>query len=296
MFETQLQDFTLYLRFEKRYSSHTLSAYLNDLQQFEHYLAEQFGIKAPADVRHFHIRSWLAEIKADKQQATTLNRKRSSLNSFFKFLQNAGFVNQNPVKLLHAQRLPERLPVFLKVQEAEDMIDELNYEEGLTGLTEKLICEILYDTGMRRAEIINLKDSDIEWGLKQIRILGKGNKERLMPVGEAILDQIRDYQTIRNELPNRDTCHLLVTKNGKPLYPMYVHRIVNKHMAQTSTLKKKSPHVLRHTFATHLLNNGANIQAIKDLLGHTSLAATQIYTHNNIDKLKEVHRQNHPRG
>jgi integrase/recombinase XerC len=172
----------------------------------------------------------------------------------------------------------------------------VTFEEGFKGATDRLICELFYATGMRRNELQQLKERDIEWSLKQIRILGKGNKERLMPVSAALLDGIRDYINEKQKLPQRDDNHLLVLESGLPLYGTYIYRTVKNYIGQTTTLQKKSPHVLRHTFATHLLNNGANIQAIKDLLGHSSLAATQVYTHNNIDKLKQVHKQNHPRG
>jgi len=200
------------------------------------------------------------------------------------------------VRQLHAQRLPERLPVYLKESESEHLLHEIAFSEGFTGFTERLICELLYDTGMRRNELVQLKEKDIEWRLNQVRILGKGNKERLVPVSAGLLDALRDYIAAKQTLEVHDDNYLLNTDAGKPVYPVYVYRVVTKYLGQTTTLKKKSPHVLRHTFATHLLNNGANIQAIKDLLGHSSLAATQVYTHNNIDKLKEIHKQNHPRG
>ena len=207
-----------------------------------------------------------------------------------------GHAEKNPVRQLHAQRLPERLPVYMKETETEQLLEEVQFDEGFKGFTDRLICELLYATGMRRNELIELKEKDIEWSLNQVRILGKGNKERLVPVSAALLDTLRDYIQEKNKLRLHENSHLLNLENGSPLYAGYVYRTVKRYMTATTTLKKKSPHVLRHTFATHLLNNGANIQAIKDLLGHSSLAATQVYTHNNIDKLKEIHRQNHPRG
>jgi integrase/recombinase XerC len=164
------------------------------------------------------------------------------------------------------------------------------------GHTDRMICELLYSTGMRRQEIMSLKESDIEWSLKQIRVLGKGNKERLIPVNAVLLDAIRDYIKDKQQIEGVDTDHLLVLETGKPLYAAYVYRTVKAHLGQVATQKKLSPHVLRHTFATHLLNNGANIQAIKELLGHSSLAATQVYTHTDIERLKEIHKANHPRG
>ena len=175
-------------------------------------------------------------------------------------------------------------------------MEEVQFEEGFKGATDRLICELFYQTGMRRQELLQLKEIDIEWSLGQIRVLGKGNKERLIPIHELLADAIREYIAEKRKAGVADNGHFLVMENGEPLYPMYVYRTIKKYLNIATTLQKKSPHVLRHTFATHLLNNGANIQAIKDLLGHSSLAATQVYTHNNIEKLKEIHKLNHPRG
>ena len=202
----------------------------------------------------------------------------------------------NPVKQLHGLRKEERLPQYLKEKEAEILLEEMTFGEGFKGFTDRLICELLYQTGMRRNELAQLKETDIEWSLKQIRVLGKGNKERLIPIGILTLKQIEEYIAEKKKMGLRTVPQLLVLENGKPLYSNYIYRVVKNHLKEVTTLKKKSPHILRHSFATHLLNNGANIQAIKDLLGHSSLAATQIYTHNNIEKLKEIHKLNHPRS
>ena len=296
MFNERLTDFLQHLRFEKRYSPHTLLAYQKDLEQFDNYLTKEFSFNELKLITHFHIRGWLAGMKGDKQTARTINRKISSLNSYYKYLLKHGYTEKNPVRQLHAQRLPERLPVYLKETETHNLLEEIQFEEGFAGFTDRLICELLYATGIRRNELQQLKESDIEWSLNQIRILGKGNKERLVPVSPALLDTIRDYIQEKRKLEVHDNIYLLNLESGEPVYAVYIYRVVKKYVGQTTTLQKKSPHVLRHTFATHLLNNGANIQAIKELLGHSSLAATQVYTHNNIDKLKEIHRQNHPRG
>ncbi len=296
MFEERVTDFIQHLRFEKRYSPHTLTAYQKDIGQFQLYLSAEYGITDIQSVTHFHIRGWLAKLKGEEYTARSLNRKLSSLNVFYKYLQKIGNINKNPIRKLNAQRLPERLPTAVREAEAEHLLEEVQYGEGFSGATERLICELLYCTGMRRNELLQLKENDIEWGLKQIRVLGKGNKERLVPVSVALLDTLRDYIQEKRKLDVYDGTALLNMESGKPLYAMYVYRVVQKYMMQSTTLKKKSPHVLRHSFATHLLNNGANIQAIKDLLGHSSLAATQIYTHTNIEKLKEIHKNNHPRG
>ena len=295
MFEQRATDFVQYLRFEKRYSHHTLIAYEKDLKQFSTYISGQFNIQNIPDVALFHIRSWLASLKDDGQTARSINRKISGLSSFYKYLLKQQVVDKNIVRQLHALKLPERLPIFLKETETEALLEELQFDEGFKGFTDRMICELLYQTGMRRNELLQLKEKDIEWSLKQIRILGKGNKERLVPISPMLLQSMKEYIAEKKK-EGYDRDHLLVLESGRPLYAGYIYRTVNHYLKDTTTLKKKSPHILRHSFATHLLNNGANIQAIKDLLGHSSLAATQIYTHNNIDKLKEIHKLNHPRG
>ena len=296
MLEQWQEVFLHYLKFEKRYSPHTLTSYQNDLGQFTAFMLGEFNIQDAKQINHFHIRTWLAQLKDHKMTPRSINRKISALNSFYKHLLRNSLVDKNPVKQLHALRLPERLPIYMKESETEQMMQEIQFDEGFNGFTERLVCDLLYQTGMRRSELVQLKEKDIEWSLQQIRILGKGNKERLVPVNPHLLSDIKDYLQEKKKLDHYDDNHLLVLQSGEPLYAGYVYRVVKRYINMTSTLKKKSPHVLRHTFATHLLNNGANIQAIKDLLGHSSLAATQVYTHNNIDKLKEIHKLKHPRG
>jgi len=294
--EQKINEFLQYLRFEKRYSAHTLIAYQTDLDQFSAFLTETYGPFNFAEITHFQLRSWLAGIKEAGASPRSVNRKMSSLNSFFRYLQKGGFINSNPVKRLHAMRLPDRLPVFLRPQETSYLLEELVFDEGFKGTTDRLICELLYQTGMRRSELLGLREDSIEWSLKQIRVLGKGNKERLLPLGLQLLTSIRHYIQAKTDIADADRDHLLVLESGQPLYAGYIYRVVKKYLSMATTAKKKSPHVLRHTFATHLLNNGAGIQAIKELLGHSSLAATQIYAHNDIDRLKEIHKLNHPRG
>ncbi|WP_276132542.1 tyrosine-type recombinase/integrase [Polluticoccus soli] len=296
MLSDRITDYIHYLRFEKRFSRHTLDSYQKDLEQFRDFALEQFSLDSATNISHFHIRSWLAALKDQKQSPRTINRKLSSLNSFYKFLLRQQAVEKNPVRQLHALKLPERLPSYMKEQETQHLLEELQFDEGFKGFTDRLICELFYQTGMRRQELLQLKEADIEWSLQQVRVLGKGNKERLIPVHPVLLDELTSYIAEKKIMGLPDDGHLLVLENGGPLYPVYIYRTVKKYLSIATTLQKKSPHVLRHTFATHLLNNGANIQAIKDLLGHSSLAATQVYTHNNIAKLKEIHKQNHPRG
>lgn len=289
-------DFIQYLKFEKRYSQHTIIAYQKDLLQFSEFAQEQFGELSDTSITHFHVRTWLATLKDTGQIARTLNRKLSSLNSYYKYLLRQGHAKKNPVTLLHSQKLPERLPTYVKEQEVDLLLEEIQFDEGFKGLTDRLICVMLYATGLRRSELLNLKESNIEWSLKQIRVLGKGNKERLIPIGAELQDLIKIYLGEKKKIQDADYEHLLVLESGKQLYAGYVYKVVKSYLSTVTSLKKRSPHVLRHSFATHLLNNGANIQAIKDLLGHSSLAATQVYTHNNIDRLKEIYKTSHPRG
>jgi len=299
MLDERLTDFLQYLRFEKRFSGHTLIAYSKDLSQFKDYINEQFGIDEIEPVAHFHIRSWLASLKDGQISPRSINRKLSALNSFYKYMMRQGLATRNPVKQLHALKTPDRLPAYLKEEETSYLLEEVQFDEGFGGFTDRMICELLYRTGMRRQELLQLKEKDIERSLGQLRILGKGNKERLVPVSRDMMALLTDYIAEKQKLETCDESHLLVLENGEPLYPMYVYRVVKRYLGAEgakTTLAKKSPHVLRHSFATHLLNNGANIQAIKDLLGHSSLAATQVYTHNNIEKLKDIHKRNHPRG
>eukprot|EP01136_Pigoraptor_vietnamica_P016910 Opistho-1_new@5073 len=244
MIEHRITDYLQYLRFEKRYAQHTLGAYERDLSQFNAYVSSQFGLDDERVITHFHIRSWLATFKEQDLQATSINRKLSAVNSFYKYMLKMQAVKKNPVRQLHAMRRAERLPVYLKEQETEHLLEEVQFEEGFKGFTDRMICELLYQTGMRRSEIVNLKEKDIETSLKQIRILGKGNKERLVPVSPALLSDIDDYINEKRKLENHDTTHLLVLESGLPLYAGYVYRVVKTYLSSTTTLHKKSPHVL----------------------------------------------------
>jgi integrase/recombinase XerC len=289
------EDFKHYLRFEKRYSSHTLTAYIADLNQFADYLNDNYDELQIDGINHFQLRSWLATLKEGGHKERSINRKISSISGYYKYLLRKGLVSKNPTSLIHSLRLPERLPTFLKESETENLLENISFGTSFQDFTDRLILELLYTSGMRRTELINLKESDIEWSLQQIRVLGKGNKERLLPVSSSMLDNLRSYIGAKKDA-EINTDSLLALESGNKLYEKYVYRTVKKYLSQVTTMKKKSPHIMRHTFATHLLNNGANIQAIKELLGHSSIAATQVYTHINIDELKKVHKLNHPRG
>jgi integrase/recombinase XerC len=288
--------FLQYLKYEKRYSPLTSLAYEKNLRDFFAYLLTTYAIEDIKQIKHLHIRSWLASLKEAKQTATTINRKQSVLRSFFKYAQTQNWILTNPISTLRSLRTPERIPIFLKDEETEFLFEELSFGEGFKGFTDRLILELLYQTGMRRAELLALKEQQIEWSLHHVRVIGKGNKERLIPISKHLESQMQAYINEKKRLFENPNTSFFILENGQNLYAGYVYRLVKKHLSATTSLKKKSPHVMRHTFATQLLNNGANLQAIKDLLGHSSLASTQIYTHNHISKLKDIHKKNHPRG
>jgi integrase/recombinase XerC len=300
LFSEATAGFIRFIRFERRYSAHTVEAYERNLDQFSIFFKKDYGDDPPIDsINHHHIRSWLAFIKEASEDvaATTLNHKIATLSSFFRYACQHGLVEKNPVRKLHALRVPKRLPVSLQEPQADKLINETAFGTGFKGFTDRLICELLYSTGMRRQELLTLRETDIAWGQKLIRVLGKGNKERLFPVSDTLLDELREYKAAkRRDLEHPDKEFFLVLESGKPLYASYVYRVVNTYLSEVTTQQKRSPHVLRHSFATHLLNNGANIQAIKELLGHSSLAATQVYTHTDIERLKVIHKTAHPRG
>lgn len=294
-----IEAFLNYLRFEKRYSRHTLTAYTTDLEQFERYLRDIYGLQEDiAAISHQHLRGWIASIReADPlTKATTLNRKIASLNALFRYAQRENRITANPAKLLHSLKRPERLPEAVQEPQLQQLFSEGEFPEGFRGATERLICELLYSTGMRRQELIDLRETDLHRDASQIRVLGKGNKVRLIPVAGALMEVLQEYISSKRSIPDADPNPLLILESGAPLYAGYVYRCVKKYLSRVTTQAKRSPHVLRHSFATHLLDHGANIQAIKDLLGHSSLAATQVYTHSSIERLKAIHGDLHPRS
>ena len=293
----KLQSFLDYLRFEKRYSQHTLIAYQNDLEQFFQYLKSQFDSPELQNILPVFIRSWLAEMRSEKMATKTLNRKISSLKSFFKYQVRLGYLSQSPMTTIVSRKVKKRLPSFVTQNDME-LLQESNMKPvSWKEKTDKILLEIFYNTGMRLSELVNLKEHHIDFSNGQLKVLGKGNKERIIPISVQLINDIKVY-TIekRAEIKESSTDNLLVNGKGKPLYPKYVYLVVKQNLSKVTTLQKKSPHVLRHTFATHLTNNGADLNAVKELLGHSSLAATQIYTHNTIDKLKDIYKKAHPKA
>jgi len=293
----EIQSFIDYLKFEKRYSNHTIISYGNDLSSFFNYLKYQYDTNKLNDISHSIIRSWIASLREQQLTARSINRKISSLRSFLKFHLKQGNIAQLPTANTVAPKMNRRLPAFLKEPETLELLESLNSStEDWKSLNAKMLISLFYATGMRLSELINLKERQLDFGRSQVRVLGKGNKERLIPVNKEIMAAIRHYQDLkRKEFDTKEEV-LLVTEKGKKMYPRYAWLAVNRSLALSSTLDKKSPHVLRHTFATHLMNNGADLNAVKELLGHSSLAATQVYTHNTIEKLKEVYKKAHPKA
>lgn len=293
-----IQSFLDYLKFEKRYSPHTIRSYHDDLLRFFNFLDLQFGQIKLKEISHSFVRGWLASLKEQNMTARTINRNISTLKSFFKYQLKQGHLEQTPMSKVIAPKMSRRLPVFIKEEDTADLILSLNSNtEDWKSLNAKMIINLLYNSGMRVSELLNLKENQVDFYKKQIKVLGKGNKERLIPVSAEILTLIREYISHKKKRFEKSDVVLLVTHKGKRLYAKYAYNIVNNILTGSiKTLDKKSPHVLRHTFATHLMNNGANLNAVKELLGHSSLATTQVYTHNTIEKLKDVYKKAHPKA
>jgi integrase/recombinase XerC len=292
-----ISPFIDYLKFEKRYSQHTIKAYSDDLAQFFSFIDSNYGETGIEEIVASFIRTWLATLKNDELTGKTLNRKISTLKSFFKYHLRQGTVNQNPTTTLISPKVSKRLPAFVDTKDIDLLFKHVEFPDNWTGRTERLVLQVLYQTGMRRGELINLKENQVDKYHASLKILGKGNKERILPCNKNLIDELMAYtEAKRVAIENPDRTVLFVNEKGKKLYPFAVWRIANKYLQQVTTIEKKSPHVLRHSFATHLMNNGAELNAVKDLLGHSSLAATQIYTHNTIEKLKDVYKKAHPKA
>jgi integrase/recombinase XerC len=290
-----IQSFNDFLKFEKRYSRHTLLAYQDDLEQFATFLQLQFETSSVVPITAGFVRSWLASLKDSGVSARSINRKLSSLKSFFKYMVRMGVVEQTPMATVVAPKAGKRLPGFAPEADLMELIGSLQFTEDWKGLNARMLFSLFYATGMRLSELIQLKESQIDRSKQMIKILGKGNKERLVPVSAELLDLIGFYEAEKRKTFEKQVDVLLVTEKGARLYPKYAYLLVNHYLKGIKTLERKSPHILRHSFATHLTNHGAGINAVKELLGHASLASTQVYTHNSIEKLKEVYRKAHPR-
>lgn len=294
------QPFIDYLKFEKRYSAHTVRAYRDDLDQFFSYIQLIFGETTLPGISTPFIRSWLASLKEQKITSKSINRKISSLKSFFKYQLRTGQLEKSPMAGIISPKSGRRLPVYVEEKDIQLLIGQIDFPDNWQGKTDSLLIKIFYNTGIRLTELVNLKNSQVDNSAATIRVIGKGNKERIIPLSDALTEEIRSYQKEKQNIivPERQEIAetLLVNTKGKQLYVKYAYLAVRKWLSLVTTIDKKSPHVLRHSFATHLMNHGADLNSVKELLGHSSLAATQLYTHNSIEKLREVHKKTHPRG
>ena len=292
------QSFLEYLKFEKRYSQHTIRSYQDDLTFFFDYLVITFGEIAVPDIKSTFIRSWLAKQKEEGASSKTLNRRISTLRSFFKYQLRQQVITVSPMTTIVTPKQSKRLPVYVEQKDTEVLFQHVEFPDTWEGLMNKMILELLYCSGMRLSELIALKETQADVIKGNLKILGKGNKERIVPLSDEMKASLKTYLKQKTDKFEGQvlTGHLLVNEKGKKLYPKYVQVVVKKYLSLITTIEKKSPHVLRHTFATHLMNNGAELNAVKELLGHSSLAATQIYTHNTIEKLKDIHKKAHPKA
>ena len=289
------EKFIQYIQFEKRFSTHTIKAYHTDLSQFYLYVDTQYKISNPAEIDHHIIRSWIVSLIEGDVSSRSVNRKLSTLKSYFKFLLKEGLLDQNPMQKIIPPKSSKRLPVFIENDSMDMLLDKVDFGEGIAALRDKLIIELFYLTGIRLNELINIKVSDINLSSKTIKIFGKRNKERYVPLSLEMTIKMQEYLTAL--IKRHPSCvYFFATNNGKKLYEKFVYRLVNSYLSKVTTINKKSPHILRHTFATHMLNSGADLNAIKEILGHANLSATQVYTHNTIEKLKSVYNQAHPKA
>jgi len=290
-----ITSFLEYLVLERKYSNHTVTAYKNDLHSFFEFCKEEYETENLKDVHYSQIRSWIVKLVDEGISNNSINRKISSLKSFYKFLQKTNQITTNPLVKHKSLKVAKKVQVPFTSKEINEVIDGLDVESDFKSIRNKLIVELFYSTGMRRAELINLKLNAINFQSKTIKVLGKRNKERLIPLIPSVIKTIEEYISFKNKITT-DTDYLFVTEKGKKIYETLVYRVINNYFSIVSTKVKKSPHILRHSFATHLLNQGADLNSVKELLGHSSLASTQVYTHNSLEKIKQVYNQAHPRS
>jgi integrase/recombinase XerC len=298
MIAEHLEHFIQYLTYEKHFSAHTIKNYQLDLNQFSTYLQDEYKTDQLNDITHHIIRSWLVQLMNDEITARSVTRKLSSLRSFYKFLMKEGIITTNPLSKVQAPKIEKRLPVFIEEKPMQKLMDEednIRFDNDYHGQRNKMILLLFYSTGIRLSELIGLKINDIDLKRKTIKVLGKRNKERIIPLTAEMQDEITNFLDLY-QVQNFSNEYLLLTDKGEKLYPKLVYRVVKTYLSLVSSVQKRSPHVLRHTFATHLLNKGADLNAIKELLGHSNLAATQVYTHNSIERLKNIYKNKHPRA
>lgn len=293
-----IDSFINYLKFEKHYSEHTSVCYRTDLCEFRNYMKDYFHEIPPEEAGSREIRRWIAHLMDQKLKATTVNRKISSLKSFYKFLQYKKVIARTPMAMIKGPEKKKPLPMFLREEEMERILsDTPESEESFAVIRDKMILETFYLTGMRLSELINLKDKDVDLYTSIFKVTGKRNKQRLIPFGEELKDHLKKYIHSRNSKFGTNRYHtFFVLQNGRTMYPSFVYKLVKRELSKVATIKKRSPHVLRHTFATAMLNQGASLNAVKEILGHESLETTEVYTHTTFEELKKAYNQAHPRA
>jgi len=287
-----IDDFVRYLSLEKRFSLHTVQAYKNDLLEFESFISQNFQV-ALIDVSHNFIRSWVVALMENAISPRSVRRKISTLSGFYKYLIIRNVISSSPVDKVPLPKVPKKLPVFVEENTMNFLFDSSFFTSDEIGVRDKAVILLIYHTGMRLSELISIKLSGLDFVKNTVKVLGKRNKERILPFSFEINETLKLYLSYREVLGGD---YLFVTPKGEKMYPKLVYRIVHNYLSKVSSLNKTSPHVLRHTFATHLLNNGADLNSIKELLGHANLSATQIYTHNSLEKIKSIYKQAHPRA
>ena len=290
-----IEFFLKYIQFEKRSSEHTLTAYRIDMKQFTEYLQKSYDFSHPQLADFQMIRSWIVSMAEKKVENRSINRKIATLRTFYKFLLKKKIIEKDPMFKVSALKTGKSIPSFVRESELDTLLDDVQFSEDFSGVRDKLVLELLYGTGMRLSEMINLKEQDIDAYKRVLMVLGKRNKQRVIPINEQLLLLIQQYKEFKvsEKLVNE---YLIVTDKGEQCYPVMIQRLTKKYLSLVTTLNKKSPHILRHSYATHLLNKGADLNAIKDLLGHSSLSATQVYTHNSMEKIKKIYEQAHPKA
>ena len=291
-----IKDFLNYLRLERNYSERTIVAYEADLREFEEYFKKT---DAELDFRSVHsdnVRNWMVSLMDEGRTETSVNRKLSSLRSFYRFLLRRKEIAVNPMLKVVGPKKKKPLPSFVREKDMDRLLDECSFEEGFEGYRDRTILEMFYATGMRLSELIGLNDADVDFSAKLIKVTGKRNKQRLIPFGNELAEDLHLYINVRNEAMPQEAEAFFVLKDGKRMYPMAVYRIVKRNLSRVVSLKKRSPHVLRHTFATAMLNDSAELRSVKELLGHESLVTTEVYTHATFEELKKVYEQAHPRA
>lgn len=292
-----IESFLKHVESEKRLSRHTVVAYQGDLIQFRDFLLVTFSVHDIATADHGMVRSWIVSLVESKIKPASVNRKIACLRTFFHFLMAEKKIRQDPMLKINSLKRGKRLPTFVKEGDMVNLLDNRPFGATFRDLRDQLILELFYGTGVRLSELIHLKEGAIDFSHRTIRVLGKRNKERIIPFPAGMEAIIRNYLVARNrEVPPQTHGLLFVRDNGAPCYPMMIYKIVKKYLSERTSVERQSPHILRHTYATHLLNKGADLNAVKDLLGHSSLAATQVYTHNSVEKLKKVFEQAHPKA